>query len=203
MKKFLVGAALAATLVGGLAIAQSGAFPGPGPRGMRWADANGDGMITRTEAISAVTAHFDKVDTNKDGKVTRDELDAARKAHRAARMARFGDRGDHPHGRHGMRPGGPGGPGRPGGMLADLDADRDGKLSRAEFDAPFARMDTNQDGFVDAAERQAMMQAFDAGHGRHGDRWDGKAPPPPAPPAHMLNPAPAAPQSPPSTTIGK
>lgn len=200
MKRFLIGAGLAATLVGGFAIAQSGSLPGPGPRGLRWADANGDGAITRAEATSAVTAHFDKVDTNKDGKVTRDEMDAARKAHRAAVMARFGDRGDRPHGHHGMRHGGRGGP---GGMLAHLDADRDGKLSRAEFDAPFDRMDTNRDGFVDAAERQAMMQAFDAGHGRHGDRWDGKAPPPPAPPAHMLNPAPAAPQSPSSTTIGK
>lgn len=201
MKKILIGAGLAAALVGGFAVAQTAMGPGGPPHGMKWADANEDGVITRAEAANAATSHFDKIDANKDGKVTRDEMIAAREAHRGAMRAHFGDRGDGPRGHRGRHHGGPDGPGGPGGMLAHLDTDRDGKISRAEFDTPFERMDTNRDGFVDGTERQAMMQALRAEFGRNGDRWNGKAPP--APPAHTLPPASSPTSSSPSTNTGK
>jgi hypothetical protein len=48
------------------------------------ADADGNGMISRAEAEKAMprlVRHFDRLDANKDGQVTRDEMAAARKAH--------------------------------------------------------------------------------------------------------------------------
>ena len=48
------------------------------------ADADGNGMISRAEADKAMprlARRFDRIDANKDGQVTRDEMAAARKAH--------------------------------------------------------------------------------------------------------------------------
>ena len=60
-------------------------------RGERFkaADKDGDGAISKAEAEAAgmkrVSANFDKLDTNKDGKLTRDEMKAGRVAHRSER----------------------------------------------------------------------------------------------------------------------
>jgi len=51
------------------------------------ADSDGDGALSRAEAekeMPRLARHFDAIDTDKDGQVTRDEIEAARKA-RAAR----------------------------------------------------------------------------------------------------------------------
>ncbi|CAB1274190.1 EF-hand domain-containing protein [Candidatus Nitrosacidococcus tergens] len=42
-------------------------------------DTDGDGKISKQEAQAAATARFDKVDANKDGYVTKDEAAAAAK----------------------------------------------------------------------------------------------------------------------------
>lgn len=182
MRKILIGGFLAMAIVGGVAVAQVAA-PADAPErphrggGMfKAADANGDGMVTRAEMIAAATKHFDALDTNKDGKVTREEMMAARARHRAEMMARWGS-GEPGQGWRHRGPGGPGGPGGfgpdgpgfgpggpggPGGMLGRLDSDHDGKVSQAEFDAPFVMMDTNKDGFVEADERQAAAEAMRA-----------------------------------------
>jgi hypothetical protein len=59
-----------------------------------------------------------------------------------------------------------------GRMLERLDADGDGKITRAEFDAEaaqrFARMDRNGDGVVDAAELKDLRDRF-GGRGRGPD----------------------------------
>lgn len=56
---------------------------------MKAADKNGDGAISKAEADAAgmkrLSANFDKLDTNKDGKLTRDEMKAGRTAHHAER----------------------------------------------------------------------------------------------------------------------
>ncbi len=52
------------------------------------ADANGDGRLSREEAdkgMPAVARNFDRIDANKDGAVTVQELEAARKAREATR----------------------------------------------------------------------------------------------------------------------
>lgn len=73
--------------------------PGKGPRGqhrgerLKAADKDGDGAISKAEADAAglkgLSAHFDKLDANKDGKVTREELRAARMAHRGEHKGRM------------------------------------------------------------------------------------------------------------------
>jgi hypothetical protein len=70
------------------------------------ADKDGDGAISKAEADGAgmkrLSANFDKIDANKDGKITREEMRAYRVAHR----------GEH-KGRRGAGPGGPGAPATP------------------------------------------------------------------------------------------
>lgn len=153
MKKFLIGGGALVLVVGGVAFANGGNGWRHGPFGgralmLQAADTNGDGAIARDEAVAMVTRHFAMVDTNSDGKVTREEIMTAREKRHAAMAARWGGR---PGGPHGMFP-------APGAMLARLDANDDGKLTRAEFDAPFDRIDANKDNIVDAAERQAMQR---------------------------------------------
>ncbi len=64
-----------------------------------------------------------------------------------------------------------GGHGRHGGMLFQSDANSDGVLTRAEFDAgrttQFTRMDTNNDGAVTREERRASWQAMRGERGEH------------------------------------
>ena len=52
-----------------------------------------------------------------------------------------------------------------------VDSDGDGKISRKEFPGPddlFKSFDTNQDGFIDEKEREAMRAARRGGRGRFG-----------------------------------
>ena len=73
MKPFLMGIAAFAVTAGGMAIAQDMGPPPPGG-GMMRADTNGDGVITRQEAIDQATARFDRMDLNHDGKLDKSEL---------------------------------------------------------------------------------------------------------------------------------
>ncbi|NJN14614.1 MAG: hypothetical protein HC813_03055, partial [Planctomycetes bacterium] len=69
-----------------------------------------------------------------------------------------------------MKQGGAGEPG--GGLLARLDLDQDGKISREE--APermkerFDEMDTDGDGFIDADEQKALRERVRGRGGRGG-----------------------------------
>jgi Ca2+-binding EF-hand superfamily protein len=108
-------------------------------------DANGDGVIDRAEAAKSprFAGMFDKFDANHDGKLTADE----RPQHRGRGEGRDGRGGD---------------------RLAELDANGDGAIDRAEAaKAPrlsehFDKLDANHDGRISAEERPK-------GHGgRHG-----------------------------------
>ncbi len=116
---------------------------GPGP------DANGDGSVTRDEFLARPNAMFDELDGNDDGVLSTAEL-----AERPRRRG-HGERGDHgPHGAHGRHAG-----------PAHLDADRDGRITQAEFVAGgqmmFEHMDADGDGRITQAEAMAGPRGRD------------------------------------------
>lgn len=108
--------------------------------------------LSRADLLKQLETRFQAIDTNKDGLVTREELDAADKtmvqrvqAGRAQKRTELFNR---------------------------LDTNKDGQLSRAEFDAgdkmrvvaedsaaTIAKLDTNKDGKLSAAELQAPALA--------------------------------------------
>jgi Ca2+-binding EF-hand superfamily protein len=52
-----------------------------GKRGGRSADANGDGKVTREEFMARAASRFDRLDANKDGVLTSDEMAAGHHRH--------------------------------------------------------------------------------------------------------------------------
>ncbi len=121
--------------------------PGTGARADRAferMDTDGDGVITVAEVTARKTAQFAKVDTNADGLLDATERDAMRgdDHHRARRTGGMG---------HGPR-----------GDAAPLDADGDGKLSLVEFTSVtplLDRADADDDGAVSRAEFDAAIAA--------------------------------------------
>lgn len=142
-------------------------------------------VTTRADALAAADRRFDKIDANKDGKLTADEM-------RPPRAPMNGDGPPPPPPADGAGPpppppgaGGTGGPG--GGMFARLDTNGDGAIDRDEFRAQaarrFDRMDANKDGTIDAAERQAARDARGMRGPRGGPGGDMPPPPPPGAPS--------------------
>ncbi|QGZ93345.1 EF-hand domain-containing protein [Terricaulis silvestris] len=103
---------------------------------LRRADANEDGIVTRAEFDASAGDRFVRRDDNSDGAITEDE-----------RQGRGGgpDSGDRS--------------GRGGGRMMDADANEDGIITRAEFDASqsemFARFDEDQSGAIESSELPA------------------------------------------------
>jgi hypothetical protein len=161
--KLKIGLAAAAGAValaaGGAALhAQSGGLHGP----MRHFDSDSNGAISLAEARTGAAAMFAGADSDKDGRVTHEEM-----------RAFHGKMGGHRkggHGGHGGRAGhgdkgGHGGHGSKGPM--DLDSDGDGAITLAEaqsgIEAHFAKMDSNRDGSITEAEMRAAHQAHRGG----------------------------------------
>lgn len=108
--------------------------------------------LTRAELLKQLDARFKTVDVNKDGLVTKEELDTADKGVvRKVRSGRAKKRAE---------------------LFNALDTNKDGQLSRAEFDAGdkvrvvaadpgkiITQLDTNRDGKLSAAEMQAPALA--------------------------------------------
>jgi hypothetical protein len=57
--------------------AKHGEHGNHGAKALKSADANGDGKVSRDEFMAAAAARFDKMDGNKDGFLTPDEMKAA------------------------------------------------------------------------------------------------------------------------------
>jgi Ca2+-binding EF-hand superfamily protein len=118
-----------------------------GGRGQMWqkADTNQDGAIDRAEFDAMRSGHFAKFDGDGNGIVTGAEIEAFMAARKA-------EKADVPHDEaatakrkdHGAR------------MLKRLDADNDGNITAAEWQASaekrFARLDANSDGKIEQAE---------------------------------------------------
>ena len=105
-------------------------------------DRNGNGTIEADEIDMAVVS-LRKLDRNKDGKVTRDEIGRTDAGSRTDPGSSRRFRGRLP-------------------TLSSLDKDGDGKINKEE--APermrenFERTDTNGDGFIDSKEFDAVLQ---------------------------------------------
>lgn len=145
-KSTMFVALLGASLLAGTAHAQNAGGM------MAAADANKDGAISKEELQAQSDARFAEMDKNKDGKIAADERPA----------------------------GGQGGGGGGGGFgLGRADTDGDGAISQAEMrastDQRFARMDANSDGKIDATEMQNMRGRGPGGGG------NGSAPAPATP----------------------
>ena len=120
MKEFLIGAA--GIVLAGAALAQTPvAQPAPvaqtAPLPPR-----ADRIDTRDEAVAKVREHFAKLDTNRDGFLTKEEAEAGHAAMRDHFRERFAEGG--PMG-HRM--------GDPGQAFDRLDTNKDGSISRDEF----------------------------------------------------------------------
>jgi hypothetical protein len=168
MKKFVVAAALGATMLTGVAHAGQQGTATPRRSGlMAMIDTNRDGVVSREEALAAADLQFARMDQNKDGKIDTSEM---RPPHRrgggntpasadAKAPAGKPAAGMHKGGGMGQR------------MLARVDANKDGTISREEFRTAattrFERMDANRDGRIDAAEQNAMRDRMKARSGRN------------------------------------
>ncbi|WP_375398985.1 EF-hand domain-containing protein [uncultured Sphingomonas sp.] len=184
MNRALIAAALAGTgFAGAVFIQPCLAAQTAGPRG----DADGDGVTTRADALAQADARFDRMDADKNGKLSADEMRPPRP------MA--GDPMASPPPPPSPGPGMGAGRGQIGErMFARLDANGDGAIDRGEFREQagrrFDRLDANRDGKVDAAERAAARDAAQDRMGRLRDREGAGAPGgavPPPPPAAAPN----------------
>ena len=141
MKTFLIATIAVAALSAGVAAAQSAGAPGLG--GGRFmamfamADANHDGTITRAEFDAARAARFAQLDADHNGALAASEM-----PHWGGGGAQPAAAGDAQHVRG--------------------DANGDGSVSRAEWDAEsarmFSRLDADNNGSITQAELQAAQQ---------------------------------------------
>lgn len=205
MKKFQIAAAAAVTAMASLALyAASPAFAqkmdADGDKTITWAEAkaksdamwttldvNKDGKLDKADQSAKWAEKFAGIDTDKNGSISQAEFIAHHqqmKGHDGPDGDRKGHRGRRSHGMHK----GPMG-GMMGGHMAMMaDANKDGTVTRAEFDAGvkahFDMADANKDGKITPEERRASMKAMmgkmKGPHAGHGAMGDGPPPPPPA-----------------------
>ena len=187
-KQITLGLSIAALLSAGSAFAAPGQATG---QGRAKVDADGNGTITRAEAQASATTRFARMDVNKDGKI--DQAD--RQLRRETMKTRMFERLDTDkngqltkaefnagsgHGGRGKRVATNDqddagvahrgrGHGRRGGMMGMgrmADADSNGAITQAEFQATalkrFDAMDANKDGQVTQAERETARTQMKA-----------------------------------------
>ena len=135
MKRFTLAAiALIAASVSAISVAQNP------DRSMTRLDANKDGVVDKTEAAAhpRLAQNFDVMDANKDGKLSNDELRAAKEQHKGA--------------------------GGKGQGFAKADANGDGFIDKTEaagmprLAQRFDQLDTDKDARLSAQEMQAARK---------------------------------------------
>jgi hypothetical protein len=119
--------------------------PRPSNSGIMRYDTNKDGFVDRAEWTAGQEARFKQLDTDKDGKLSKDELFS--RARQASDAVLPNDRTLE----------------RQDAFFRRMDSDRDGTISKAEFmsqaDRNFARCDADKDGRTNSTEcRQALQR---------------------------------------------
>lgn len=208
MKKFHIAATAAVTATASLALysatpAFAQKMDADGDKTVTWAEArtksdsmwakldvNSDGKLDKGDREARMAERFSKIDTDRNGSISQAEFMAHHSAMGGAGQKADGadgkregwkGRGKGRMGHHGMMGGGM-------AMMAMADSNKDGAVSRAEYDAGvkmhFDMADANKDGKITPEERRAamksMMGKMRGPGGHHGAMGDGPPPPPPA-----------------------
>lgn len=119
MKEFLIGAA--AIVLAGAALAQAPAPPPAAPQ-IAPVPPMAERVQTRDEAVAKVRDHFARLDSNRDGFLTKEEAEAGRKVMKERIRTKLGERREHRMERR-----------DPAAAFDRLDANKDGAISRDEF----------------------------------------------------------------------
>lgn len=208
MKKFNIAAAAAVMATASVALVSApSSFAQPAGRGpdkaVTWAEAkakadtmwakldvNKDGKLDKADREAKMAERFAAMDADKNGSISQAEFMAHHSAMKGQRAA--GAEGQNAGKRDGWQGRGKGRMGHHGGMgggmrmMAMADTNKDGAVSRAEYDAGvkmhFDMMDTNKDGTVTPDERRAAMKSMmdkkRAKAGGQGGMGSGPAPTP-------------------------
>ncbi len=139
MKRWMMASAAGLFLTSGLAFAHGGG------KGLGRFDRDGNGSVTKDEMRTTAIEQFDKTDTNHDGRLTQDEIQAA---HRERAAKRFAEKDANKDGK--------------------LSRDEVAKMP----DQVFARLDTNKDGFLTPDELAAKGGRFQEFAQKHFQRAD-------------------------------
>jgi Ca2+-binding EF-hand superfamily protein len=132
-------------------------------------DANADGVLNEADKAAKIKVHFAEMDTDRNGAINEAEFVAAhemRAEKREDRREKRMGQGGHggKMGRHGRHHGGM-------KMLAMADTNGDKAVSQAEFravaEARFAKADVNNDGTISAEERRAQRGKWRNHGGAH------------------------------------
>jgi hypothetical protein len=138
-------------------------------------DANHDGKIDQADRAVREKARFDRIDADHNGQLSYAEFTAMHdrpdgaQGKRGPQGADGDHRGGHRMAMNGAGRGGHGGyrggaDGFRGGMTRMADADKDGAITKAEFQAAaltrFDRLDANKDGTVTADEAKAARDSM-------------------------------------------
>jgi Ca2+-binding EF-hand superfamily protein len=106
---------------------------------LKAADTNGDGVLSRDEALAFAAQRFDALDANHDGQLTADEIRASFRQKRAERWKKIDTDGD--------------------GRISKAEAQANAPRLAARFD----QLDANGDGYLTPEELRAGFR-----HHRHG-----------------------------------
>jgi EF hand len=145
---------------------QDGRMQKRGDARLNHLDENNDGNVSRDEWVNGPERHrklmaekmaqrFDQLDANKDGKLSDAELSSMPMMGGGHHKMGQGKMGRHKMGDKEMGP--------PKGKMPDIDKNKDGKISKAEWEALpmplFEKGDLNKDGKVSREEAQSAMRS--------------------------------------------
>ena len=151
MRKFLFGSVAITSITAAAAVIAQPAQPIAGQPAPYASPMRAAPPQTRTAVVDKVRAHFARLDTDRDGYLTKAEAQAGRGAMKGRRGQSAG------RGARGERD--------PGAMFERLDSNRDGAISREEFDRGHQQRQARRDRDGDGQPDQRMNRTRGQGGG--------------------------------------